>query len=99
MTVHVFGNCPSPSVTIYRLKRTAVEGESEYGIFPTLRGSVGLLSLLIQAKVKHRKRPLTSLTLNMRLNCVQRLYPVLPLCQKARSELQGLKDSPAGVVC
>lgn len=31
MTVHVFGNCPSPSVAIYGLKRTAVEGESEYG--------------------------------------------------------------------
>lgn len=30
MTVHVFGNCPSPSVAIYGLKRTAVEGESEY---------------------------------------------------------------------
>lgn len=31
MRVHVFGNCPSPSVAIYGLKRTAVEGESEYG--------------------------------------------------------------------
>lgn len=31
MRVHVFGNCPSPSLAIYGLKRTAVEGESEYG--------------------------------------------------------------------
>ncbi|XP_026036546.1 uncharacterized protein LOC113029762 [Astatotilapia calliptera] len=31
MTVHVFGNCPSPSVAIYGLKKTAVEGEKEYG--------------------------------------------------------------------
>ncbi|XP_073763460.1 uncharacterized protein [Danio rerio] len=31
MTVHVFGNCPSPSVAIYGLKRTAEEGEEEYG--------------------------------------------------------------------
>ncbi|KAK0140410.1 hypothetical protein N1851_022619 [Merluccius polli] len=31
MTVHVFGNCPSPSVAMYGLKRTAVEGEREYG--------------------------------------------------------------------
>lgn len=30
MTVHVFGNCPSPSVAIYGLKRSAVEGEREY---------------------------------------------------------------------
>lgn len=29
--VHVFGNCPSPSVAIYGLKRAAVEGEREYG--------------------------------------------------------------------
>ncbi|XP_077379067.1 uncharacterized protein LOC144019709 [Festucalex cinctus] len=31
MCVHVFGNCPSPSVAIYGLRRTALEGESEYG--------------------------------------------------------------------
>lgn len=31
MRVHVFGNCPSPSVAVYGLKRTAVEGEQEYG--------------------------------------------------------------------
>ncbi|KAK0144244.1 hypothetical protein N1851_017386 [Merluccius polli] len=31
MRVHVFGNCPSPSVAIYGLKRTAIEGEEEYG--------------------------------------------------------------------
>ncbi|KAK3523877.1 hypothetical protein QTP70_013679, partial [Hemibagrus guttatus] len=31
MRVHVFGNCPSPSVAVYELKRTAVEGEQEYG--------------------------------------------------------------------
>lgn len=31
MTVHVFGNRPSPSVAIYGLKRTAMEGEEEYG--------------------------------------------------------------------
>ncbi|KAL4008122.1 hypothetical protein ACER0C_001974 [Sarotherodon galilaeus] len=31
MTVHIFGNCPSPSVAIYGLKKTAVEGEKEYG--------------------------------------------------------------------
>lgn len=29
--VHVLGNCPSPSITFYGLKRTAMEGESEYG--------------------------------------------------------------------
>lgn len=29
MKVHVFGNCPSPAVAIYGLKRTAMEGESE----------------------------------------------------------------------
>ncbi|XP_057700851.1 uncharacterized protein LOC130921225 [Corythoichthys intestinalis] len=31
MTVHVFGNCPSPSVAIFGLKRTAIEGEMEFG--------------------------------------------------------------------
>lgn len=31
MRVHVFVNCPSPGVVIYGLKRTAIEGESEYG--------------------------------------------------------------------
>ncbi|XP_025754388.1 uncharacterized protein LOC106097728 isoform X2 [Oreochromis niloticus] len=31
MRVHVFGNCPSPSVAIYGLKRTAMEGEKEHG--------------------------------------------------------------------
>ncbi|XP_077080710.1 uncharacterized protein LOC143733040 [Siphateles boraxobius] len=31
MRVHVFGNCPSPSVAIYGLKRSAMEGEREYG--------------------------------------------------------------------
>lgn len=31
MSVHVFGNCPSPSVAIYGLKRTAIEGEKKYG--------------------------------------------------------------------
>lgn len=31
MRIHVFGNCPSPSVAVYGLKRTAVEGESEFG--------------------------------------------------------------------
>ncbi|XP_030582792.1 uncharacterized protein LOC115778696 [Archocentrus centrarchus] len=31
MKVHVFGNCPSPAVAIYGLKRTAMEGEGEYG--------------------------------------------------------------------
>lgn len=31
MRVRVFGNCPSPSVAIYGLKRTAMEGETEYG--------------------------------------------------------------------
>ncbi|XP_034060527.1 uncharacterized protein LOC117538732 [Gymnodraco acuticeps] len=29
--VHVFGNCPSPAVAIYGLKRTAMEGEKEFG--------------------------------------------------------------------
>lgn len=31
MRVHVFGNCPSPAVAIYGLKRTATEGHEEYG--------------------------------------------------------------------
>ncbi len=31
MRVHVFGNCPSPSVAVYGLKRTAAEGEQDYG--------------------------------------------------------------------
>lgn len=31
MKVHVFGNCPSPAVAIYRLKRTTIEGEKEFG--------------------------------------------------------------------
>lgn len=31
MRVHVFRNCPSPSVAIYGLKRTAMEGEKEHG--------------------------------------------------------------------
>ena len=31
MRVHVFGNCPSPAVAIYGLKRTAAEAEQEYG--------------------------------------------------------------------
>ncbi|KAM3938230.1 uncharacterized protein RB166_011994 [Leptodactylus fuscus] len=32
MRVHVFGNSPSPAVATYGLRRTAQEGESEYGI-------------------------------------------------------------------
>ncbi|KAL1277360.1 hypothetical protein QQF64_024033 [Cirrhinus molitorella] len=35
MRVHVFGNCPSPAVAIYGLKRTAIEGENEYGVETT----------------------------------------------------------------
>ncbi|XP_053576923.1 uncharacterized protein LOC128666383 [Bombina bombina] len=31
MRVHVFGNSPSPAVAIYGLRRTAQEGEMEYG--------------------------------------------------------------------
>ncbi|XP_028304259.1 uncharacterized protein LOC114464360 isoform X2 [Gouania willdenowi] len=31
MRVHVFGNCPSPSIAIYGLKKTAMEGEAEFG--------------------------------------------------------------------
>lgn len=31
MRVHVFGNCPSPAVAMYGLKRTAIEGEDKYG--------------------------------------------------------------------
>ncbi|XP_056393184.1 uncharacterized protein LOC130285449 [Hyla sarda] len=31
MRVHIFGNSPSPSVAIYGLKRSAQEGEAEYG--------------------------------------------------------------------
>ncbi|XP_073714235.1 uncharacterized protein [Misgurnus anguillicaudatus] len=31
MRVHVFGNCPSPAVAIYGLKRTAMEGERQFG--------------------------------------------------------------------
>ncbi|KAM4045290.1 uncharacterized protein ACNLHF_009098 [Anomaloglossus baeobatrachus] len=31
MRVHVFGNSPSPAVATYGLRRTALEGESEYG--------------------------------------------------------------------
>ncbi|XP_064462753.1 uncharacterized protein LOC135373586 [Ornithodoros turicata] len=31
MCVHVFGNSPSPAVATYGLKRTALEGEREYG--------------------------------------------------------------------
>lgn len=31
MTVHVFGNSPSPAVAIYGLRRTAELGETEYG--------------------------------------------------------------------
>ncbi|KAK5847425.1 hypothetical protein PBY51_016551 [Eleginops maclovinus] len=31
MRVHVFGNCPSPSVAVYGLKRAAIEGEEDYG--------------------------------------------------------------------
>lgn len=31
MTVHVFGNSPSPAVAIYGLQRTAELGEAEYG--------------------------------------------------------------------
>lgn len=31
MTVHVFGNNPSPAVAIYGLRRTAEHGEAEYG--------------------------------------------------------------------
>ena len=38
MKVHVFGNCPSPAVAIYGLKRTAMEGEQDYG--PEVRNFV-----------------------------------------------------------
>lgn len=38
MRVHVFGNCPSPAVAIYGLKRTAMEGEEDYG--PEVRSFV-----------------------------------------------------------
>ncbi|XP_051803959.1 uncharacterized protein LOC127533925 isoform X1 [Acanthochromis polyacanthus] len=31
MKVHVFGNCPSPAVAMYGLKRTTLEGEKEFG--------------------------------------------------------------------
>lgn len=31
MRVHIFGNSPSPSIAVYKLKRTAVAGEEEYG--------------------------------------------------------------------
>ncbi|XP_060077584.1 uncharacterized protein LOC132557112 [Ylistrum balloti] len=31
MTKHVFGNCPSPAVASYGLRRTAKEGEGDYG--------------------------------------------------------------------
>lgn len=31
MTVHVFGNSPSPAVAIYCLRRAALEGEKDYG--------------------------------------------------------------------
>ncbi|XP_064470080.1 uncharacterized protein LOC135384826 [Ornithodoros turicata] len=31
MRVHVFGNSPSPAVATYGLRRTALEGETEYG--------------------------------------------------------------------
>lgn len=31
MRIHVFGKCPSLSVAVYGLKRTAAEGEQEYG--------------------------------------------------------------------
>ena len=31
MRVHVFGNCPSPALAIYGLKRTAADGQEEYG--------------------------------------------------------------------
>ncbi|XP_053305886.1 uncharacterized protein LOC128468218 [Spea bombifrons] len=31
MRVHIFGNSPSPAVAIYGLKRSAQEGEAEYG--------------------------------------------------------------------
>lgn len=31
MRVHVFGNSPSPSVAIYGLRRSAIEGEADYG--------------------------------------------------------------------
>lgn len=31
MKVHVFGNCPSPAVAIYGLKKTAMDREEEYG--------------------------------------------------------------------
>ncbi|XP_073412242.1 uncharacterized protein [Dendrobates tinctorius] len=31
MRVHIFGNSPSPAVAIYGLKRSAQEGETEYG--------------------------------------------------------------------
>ncbi len=30
MKIHLFGNCPSPAVAIYGLKRTAAEGHKEY---------------------------------------------------------------------
>lgn len=31
MKVYIFGNTPSPSIAIYGLKRTADQGEVEYG--------------------------------------------------------------------
>ncbi|XP_051810196.1 uncharacterized protein LOC127535700 [Acanthochromis polyacanthus] len=31
MTVHAFGNSPSPAVAIYSLRRTALQGQEEYG--------------------------------------------------------------------
>jgi len=31
MTVHVFGNKPSPAVAIYGLQRTAADAEQKYG--------------------------------------------------------------------
>ncbi len=32
MTVHVFGNSPSPAVAIYGLRRAAMQGQDEYGM-------------------------------------------------------------------
>ena len=31
MTVHVFGNSPSPAVAIYSFRRAAQEGQKEHG--------------------------------------------------------------------
>ena len=75
---------------------TTPHADCPLSTFPTPHGSVGLPPLLTQGQVKYWKWLLTSLTPSMTLNCAQMLCLVLPTCQKARSELQGLKDSPVG---